>query len=285
MSAFTAVVKRHAVAFYFVLTIAISWTGLVAVVGPGGLPLSWQRFERLGPILYFVALAGPFFAGILMTVLTSGRTGLRDILRHLRRWRVGVRWYVVAFLPTLVLAAVYLALAIFSPDYVPTFVTTDGKAGFLLITLAISLLFGFFEEIGWTGFAVPRLLPTHGVVAAGVVVGLVWGVWHFPLFWESDSFSGALPIVILVGRLIFWLPAFRVLMVWVYDRTESLLLAVLMHASLVAAQLTVTSQGQEGAARLIGLVALGAALWLFVVAVVVANHRHGKRPLVGAVSA
>jgi membrane protease YdiL (CAAX protease family) len=68
------------------------------------------------------------------------------------------------------------------------------------------------------------------VFTASLLVGAVWGAWHFPLFREADSFSGALPLALLFVRLFAWLPAYRLLMAWIYERTESLLVAMLMHA-------------------------------------------------------
>lgn len=70
------------------------------------------------------------------------------------------------------------------------------------------------------------------------MVGVLWGAWHFILFWEEDSFRQTLPFVLLIARLFAWLPAYRLLMVWVYERTQSLLIIVLMHASLVASLAT-----------------------------------------------
>jgi membrane protease YdiL (CAAX protease family) len=73
---------------------------------------------------------------------------------------------------------------------------------------------GVFEELGWTGFAVPRLRLRHGVVATGLIVGLLWGAWHFPLFSGGDL-SGAVPrAVFLPVQLFSFLPAYRVLIVW-----------------------------------------------------------------------
>src|ERR1051326_5650485 len=98
---------------------------------------------------------------------------------------------------------------------------TQGLANLLLAALAGGLLIGVFEELGWTGFVIPRLLPWYGVLATGLLLGAVWGAWHFIMFWERDSFSGALPLALLLVRLFAWLPAYRVLMVWVYDRMGS----------------------------------------------------------------
>jgi membrane protease YdiL (CAAX protease family) len=258
-----AFVAKRPVLMYFALVFAISWGGSILLLGPGAFPLSWTRFERLGPALYAVILAGPFLASVLLTLFLDGRAGLRAMLVPLRRWRVGAGWYLLALLPALLLGASQLALSAVFPEFVPAFFRAGAKVPILLASLGAALLFGFFEEVGWMGFAVPRLRSRHTVVATGVVVGLVWGAWHFLLFWESDTFSAALPLIILLVRLFSWLPGLRVLMVSMYDRTGSVLVVMLMHASVVFAQL-ILSPGQlpRTAAFLAALLIPPATMWL-----------------------
>jgi CAAX protease family protein len=136
---------------------------------------------------------------------------------------------------------------------------------------------------------VPRL--RYGVLGTGLIVGLLWGVWHFiTTFWSSGTSSGAISMAILLPGVLFIvgvLPAFRVLMVWVYDLTESLLVAMLMHAGLSA--FTVILAVPPTIALVPGLtydLVLAAALWAFVGAVAVINHGHLSRhpPLRGRVA-
>jgi len=280
MTTIKAFIKSYPVLTYFALVFTVSWGGFVAVVGPASLPLSWVRFERLGLLLYVIALAGPSLAGLLVTGLVAERVGLRALLARLLRWRVSARWYAVALLATpLLTVAVNFALSLFSPAFLPGIVTADSKASLLLAGLAVGLLFGIFEELGWTGCAIPLLRRRYGLLATGLIVGTVWGAWHFLLFWERDSFSGALPLVLLLVRLFAWLPAYRVLIVWVYDHTESPLVAMLMHGSLVFSQLVLRPLA-TGALNLTGTLVWAAVLWLVVAAVAVANggqlSRQGK---------
>jgi membrane protease YdiL (CAAX protease family) len=95
------------------------------------------------------------------------------------------------------------------------------------------------EELGWTGFATRRLRLRYAVLGTGFIVGVLWGAWHLPInYWASGVTSGEVSLAIwlplwLVGTFVGELTAFRVLMVWVYERTDgSLLVAMLMHVSL-----------------------------------------------------
>ena len=168
--ALTSYITRHPVATYFVLTFAISWGGFVFVVGPGGFPGTGSQFDALLPFVASAMLAGPAVAGLLLTVLTSRTAGLRELLSRLLRWRVGVRWYVAALLPApLLSAAVLFALSLTSPIF-----TTPNKTAILLAGITAGLT-TVFEEVGWTGFATPRLRRRYGVMTTGLIVGIMWG--------------------------------------------------------------------------------------------------------------
>ncbi len=88
------------------------------------------------------------------------------------RWRVGARWYAVALLTApLSMIAVLLAPSLTSPEFLPCIFTTSGKPTLLLMGIAGGLMAGIFEELGWTGFAIPRTRLAHGILAMGLIVG------------------------------------------------------------------------------------------------------------------
>lgn len=278
-----AFIEKRAVLTYFVLVFILSWGTMLIVVGPDNFPLSWEQFEKVAALVYISTLLGPCLAGVLMTGLIDGRAGFRDLSSRLLKWRVGAIWYVVALLTIpLLTAAINLALSVRSPEFLPGIFVSKDKTNLLLLGIATGLMVGLFEEIGWTGFAVPRLRLRHSVLATGVVVGLVWGAWHFLLFWEDDSFSAVLPFALLMASLFSWLPAYRVLMVWVYDRTGSLLVAMLMHVSLVVTTLVLRPMEPAPVNDLISILVRAAALWLIVAVVSVANRGQvSRQSLVG----
>jgi membrane protease YdiL (CAAX protease family) len=267
-----AFVEKHPVVTYFILTFVITWGAMLAVIGAGGVLGTSQVSEDLLPFVYLAMLVGPTSAGILSTALVDGRAGFHDLRSRLLRWRVGARWYAVALLTAPVLiVAILLALSLVSRAYLPTIVTSDGKPGLLVTGIVMGLAVGFFEELGWTGFAIPRLRLRHGILTTGLIVGLLWGVWHFPVFSGEASASGTLPMPLYLSVLLFsFLPPFRVLMVWVYDRTESLLVVMLMHAVLSATSMILQPQG-TGVEVIIHDLLFAAVLWIFVGTVAAAN--------------
>jgi membrane protease YdiL (CAAX protease family) len=278
-TSFQSFIKRHPVLTYYALTFAISWGVVLLVIGgPGGIQGSSEQIARLLPFEVAALYAGPAVAGLLLTGLFSGRAGIRLLLSRLLTWRVGARWYAVALLTApLVWTAVLLALSLISPVFLPSIVTTSNKASLLLLGIVGGLIVGFFEELGWTGFATPRLRLRYGILTTGLIIGVLWGVFYIPTYdlWGSTASFGALPVPLFltvygVSFLVGQLPAFRVLMVWVYDRTGSLLVAILMHASLLACTI-ICAPAATGVAFLVYSFAVAAALWIVVAAVAVAN--------------
>jgi membrane protease YdiL (CAAX protease family) len=147
--------------------------------------------------------------------------------------------------------------------------------------VAAGLMAGVFEELGWTGFAVPTLLRLrHGVLATGLIVGIPWAAWHLLVaFWASGTISGEFALVSYLLDPFLFLVAFRVLMVWVYDRTGSLLLAMLMHLSLTASTL-ILGAGIAGVPLVTFDLIWAAAMWAAVGAVAMANGWHlSQQPL------
>lgn len=268
----TAVLGRHPVSAYFVLTFALSWGGVLAVVGPGNVPGTPDQVDRLFPLALLALLVGPALAGVSLTALLHGRAGLRTLVTRATRWRVGARWYAVALLTApLLVVPILLALSWVSPVYLPEVVRTDDVAGLLIGGLVAGVMGGLIEELGWTGFAVPTLRERFSVLVTGLVVGVLWGLWHVLVtLWSSGTASGGIAWELFGPPLVFYvgvLPAYRVLMVWVYDRTESLFVAMVMHLVLTTATLFVLLPPATGTDMVAYYLVLTAAMWVAVAVV------------------
>jgi membrane protease YdiL (CAAX protease family) len=227
-------IHRHAALIYFAITFIISWGGMLLIIGEHG--SSQGSGEQTNPLVYLAMVAGPTVAGLLMTGLVHGRTGLCDFRSRLFRWRVGTRWYAVALITApLVAALTLLALLPASPVFMPAIMATGDTLALVMSGIMAGLMVGIFEELGWTGFVIPELRKRHSILYTGLLVGILWGVWHLILFfWTSGGFSGTFSIELFLPAVLFCegvLPAYRVLMVYVYDRTGSLLVGILMHVS------------------------------------------------------
>jgi uncharacterized protein len=280
--------RRHPVATYLALTFSITWGGILLLAG--GIPGPTTPDTAL-PLALVAMFAGPAVAGPLTIALVSGAAGLRDLRSRLFAWRVSIRWYAFAILvgPFVVFASL-LVLTPFSQEYIPGIVTTDDRLSLLLFALAAALPTAFFEELGWTGFATPRLRRRHGVFATGAALAIVWGVWHYPVnVWGSAAASGTVPVALFLLLVLFsFLPPYRILMVWVYDRTQSALVVMVMHASLITFWLMATPgvvgtpDAIAGWAMVAWYLVWAALLWVVVAIVALARRRTGGQAQEGA---
>ena len=283
-----AFIKRHPVLTYYVLVFVISWGGILILIGgPGNVPGTKEQAEKLFLPALLVMFSGPFISGILMNFFVDGKEGLRKLLLRLLQWRVKARWYAVAVLTgPLLVAAVLFTLSIFDKAFLPEIVTTNDKIGSLVFGLGWGLVGGgLLEETGWTGFAVPKLRQRYSILSAGLVVGILWGIWHFMIaFWASNYLGGVDSwIMFVAGFLAFYLlalPAYRVLLVWVFDRTGgNLPVIMLMHAFLSASTL-IFQPSAAGAIAFIWNFVLGIVLWIVVAIVAVKNRGQlSRQPL------
>lgn len=250
-------IRRHPVLTYFVLTFAISWGGMILAIGGfGQLIVPTDKFNTLLPLVILAILAGPSLTGFIMTILTNGKEGLKEYKTHLFKFNVGAKWYATAlFMGPLIMAAIYLILSLFSNKFLPGILTIDNKINFLVAGLMTGLAAGFFEELGWTGFAIPQLRKRYGILAVGLIVGLLWAFWHIlPGVWlgyASGTITNTLSLISYLLDPFMFLVLFRILMVWVYDKTESLFIAMIMHFSLTAAARIIVPIGIVGVPLLI----------------------------------
>lgn len=215
-------VRQHPIAVYFYSAFAISWVGSLLAGGPIFLRGASLELDDL-LVVGMLVLAGPFVAGIAMTAIVKGRPGLKDLVFRMMRWRFGGTWYAALLIFPILLLAVSLVLGTWvSPELNPIFFTPG---------IMMGLLAGLIEEVGWMGFAYPMMRSRWSALRASVYLGILHGLWHIvPDFLGNYHSLGAYWPPYFLAFFVFVI-ALRVLIVWVYTNTESLLLAQLMHAS------------------------------------------------------
>jgi membrane protease YdiL (CAAX protease family) len=202
-------------ALYFALAFAITWAlQLPALLAHMGI--------LEGPPERYMPLVGLGAFGPMMAAMIAARiegTGLRSLFSPLGTWRVGLAWYLAALLLPggifVAAAAIWNALGHSEPLlYAPN------NAAFV----AAAIVFPFGEEVGWRGFALPRLAKRFGPLAASAILGVLWTFWHVPML----TLQGVRPA--LYGVFVPLMIGGSVLFTWIYGRTNgSLLLAVLTH--------------------------------------------------------
>ena len=242
--------KRHDLIVFLILAFALSWSiWPLVLANPESTPL----------VPY-----GPIIAAFIVLALTRGWAGVRDLLRSIVRWRVGLGWYAVALLlpVAILLGALYLNALFGGPT--PTAADFAGWYTLPLLFLLMTLINGpLFEEPGWRGFLLPRLQSRYTPLVASLIVGVIWASWHLPEL-LSDPTGQRPPLQFLVLVV-----AQSVVFTWVYNSTRgSVLLVILMHGSsnTIARFLFPTVIGSATYGRIWWL--LAALWWVAAVAVI-----------------
>lgn len=216
--------RRSPLIGYFALAFAISWGGILLILAATGFDLSAMQSAEAG-LVFVVMLLGPSVSGLILTALVDDRLGMGQLCASLLRWQAGVYWYAVALLtmPAMLLIILLLLSVAINPAFSPRFQWP---------LFAVGLIAGAFEEIGWTGFATPRLLARYGLGVAGLSLGFTWALWHLLVDFRYNAGAMGIgwPLEFAIVYLATLTP-YRVLMTWVFSHTQSLFLAILMHAS------------------------------------------------------
>ncbi|HEX4653718.1 MAG TPA: type II CAAX endopeptidase family protein [Candidatus Udaeobacter sp.] len=218
--------SRHLLFVFFLLSFILTW---------GYFWLIWTPL-RLPDSLIALGGFGPAASAFLVLALTSGKSGVLRLLRSIVHWRVGATWYLVALLGLPVLN--FLAFLVV-PGVLGDFVAPGLRLPWIYLSeMAISVTVGIapmWEEIGWRGFAQPRIQRQYGPVAGTLMLGVLWGVWHLPFFFGPLARTGPeatfVSASIALAEFSIGLTGLSVVMAWVLNNCRgSTLMAILLHA-------------------------------------------------------
>lgn len=253
---------------FFLLTFAFAW-------------LAWEAAAVMPSVGAPAYLLGTFAPGLIALALTArerGRSGVIELLSGIARWNVGARWYVFAASYMIAVKLVVAVIHKVGTGVWPRF----GEESVLV--MAASLLVSTWaqagEELGWRAFALPRLARHVGLAGASVLLGVIWALWHLPLFFVSaaDTYLQSFPVYLLQ------VTALSVAFAWLYWRTESLLLVMLLHAAINNTKGIVPSANAEQpgvfslSASLVAWLTV-AVLWIVAIALLLRMHRANADPL------
>ena len=213
---------------YFVIAFAFTWLfwGLAALGARGVIPTL--------PGLTVIGTLGPMVAAIAITAQEGGRAGLRSLLNRVVRWRVAPIWYGVAIVGPLLLQLGAIALEVALGGQPPSLVALIGALPIVLLISVYMLIFvALGEEVGWRGYALPALQARYGALISSLILGVMWALWHLPVFFNPDTFYSALPFVLFLAFIV----PFAILITWVFNSTRgSVLMAMIVHAVMNASE-------------------------------------------------
>ena len=219
--------STNSLIWYFVLAFGFSWLfwlwPVLASRGVLSLPI-----PNMGWVL--IGAHGPLFASVVLTSRSGGWTAVRQLIRSGFDLRMKLGWWLAIILIPFALAgfAVWINVALNGYQLDTTLLSQPG----MIVPMFLFMFFlggSFQEEFGWRGYALPRLLLTLNPLTAALVLGIIWGVWHLPLFFISGASQSFMPFGIFLLLAVF----FSIVFTWVFLHTSrNLFGALLLHTAI-----------------------------------------------------
>jgi membrane protease YdiL (CAAX protease family) len=218
--------REHPIKGFFLLTFVLTWLWEIPIFG----------FMDYWPgYVFFRLFISPSVIGLIMVSITEGNQGINHLLGKCAHWRVSIIWYLVALLVTPIL----FFISVFSIPGTNSAFQLPGLS--FIWTYSSALYFGFFsapiiEELGWRGFALPRLEKKYGPLVGTLILGFLWALWHLPSWFlggravsDSNFIENIVPFLKYEGSIL----GSAIFYTWIFNRTNgSIFLSMLLHASI-----------------------------------------------------
>ena len=258
-------VHRHPVLTYFFLTYVLTWTCWITVF------LIFEPYiasPELAPttllivleILAKIGACGPGIIALILTLILNGKSGFRDFVSRIFKWKVNPIYYLFALLMPIVIFMIPLSIELMLGESFPNTIAEYGLIGFIFHYLSRLLLGNYEEEIGWRGFAQHHLQKTYSPIKMSLIIGVPHAIWHIPMFLIESGSIDLLIFLIYTIRVIF----FTFLVTWLYSKTQSVLLTALLHVTVNESSLFLAVNTIQGIFILMVIIAIiGIILILF----------------------
>ena len=221
MDSIRALVSRYPLIAFFVIAYVLTWPGWAL---PGriydGTPVSGAL-----ALPFLLMVPGPLYAALIVTAITGGRPGVIALLKKFTIWRVGWGWFAVALLlaPVICVTPAYLNMLFGAPNPTAALIASLPTMLMMFAVRLVNPLDGpMQEELGWRGFALPRLQERHSPLVASAILGVLVVIWHVPL----------VLLDMLPAYALFATFAFTIVFGWLFNNTRgSVLMVLIAHAA------------------------------------------------------
>ena len=222
---------------FLILSMIISWPVVLLIITQ--LPPDFktgdiESFKNAVGSLTLLFGTGPMISAIIVTMIYRGKSGLKELLWKVITWKVPVRWYFWALILPVIPQWIGL---FFWAQLTDTELIRPTVTGYLSSWLQLALISAAYyitEELGWRGFMLPRILSMHTWIKSSLLVGIIWSIWHYPL-WIISSWAttGSLTqVVLIVTAFSVFATGTTIMVTWIFKNTRgSILLAMLLHGS------------------------------------------------------
>jgi membrane protease YdiL (CAAX protease family) len=212
--------QRNSLVLFFSLAFLLSWVVWGTSIAEANGIIRFHLPQTL-------AFWGLLFVSLLAAALSGGRAAVMDLLRRILRVRVAPLWYGVALGLTIPLGLIAVGMNLLLGGANPIGTQLSGIPFLVFLITEIGLMI-LTEETAWRGFALPRLQKQHSALNASLILGVLWGLWHIPLFFIPGSSQQNYPFIGFIALIL----AISIVFTWLYNHTRgSVFLAGIFHGA------------------------------------------------------
>jgi len=218
--------SKHPLRFYFLLTYLITWgIAILILLFPEAIESVFGKIDVYNPI-YFIAVYVPSLSALFIIFRRYGIKGWKDFLRRVIHWEGGFKQF--AFL-VLFFISFYIIMRLLGPLWNANNPTMHYK-WYMVLPMMIFYLFAdagpIGEELGWSGLALPLLQRRYSMIKSGIILGVIWALWHTPAFFIASLNQSAYNFL----GFLFFLTCLRVFMLAIFNISKgSILSAIVIH--------------------------------------------------------
>ena len=231
-SGLKAFARRHPLTAYFTLAFALMWVFVIPIaLSQRGLSIIALPDALIDVFFLVATFSGPLPAALIMTTLLDGREGRKKLLRSMFQWRVGFGWYLLLLVgyPLIFLTGLSFYLGV--EPWVALIENWQLILTFYLPAAAFGIIIpSLGEEPGWRGFALPRLQKQYGPLVGTLILGVLHGLWHLPVYFVPGSIlAGPFDITAFAANTGL-IVAMTVIWTWFFNHAgQSVFFAMLVH--------------------------------------------------------
>lgn len=194
--------------------------------------------ELIPKSLMILGALSASIAGVVLTAIVTGKSGLRQLFDRIIIWRINIGWWAFAVFAVLIVVVLgMLSNAFFNLDILDLTRIFNGLDSIVPVFVMIMIMGGLGEELGWRGFMLPRLQTRYNALVSSIIVGVLHGLWHVPMFFieglspYQEMAAASNIVVVIIGYTIFYITPWAILYTCLLNNTRgSLLLVCVLHA-------------------------------------------------------
>jgi hypothetical protein len=232
-------IQKKSLLFYVIIAYSITWVFWITAILLGYEDISFVKlihgdFETPKQLILFLVFRigayGPLIASLLVTYYFFKLDGLKDLWRRITKWKIKFKWYLYALLIPIVLNLIVVFVGMLIGITFDEFFKSNIPLTFIFIYFFYEIITSGMEEPGWRGFALDNLQKKFTAEKSSWILGLIWGVWHYPFVISLYLSGGIIATIFSLAGFTMAIIGQTIIYTWLYNNTKSVFITILHHA-------------------------------------------------------